>query len=243
MQDFSENSNDNKQAHLSGTEQPQSSPDREYQQLAIIGRLTANIVHELNNPMQTISGCTTLALEDIANTDELVQYLNLIQTASGRAMEIIALVRSLYAHANSAPKIADVHGLIQSLMPLLKDDLNHKGLVLNIVPPARSVCAAVVDPAVRLALLNLILDLNQYLTTAQAKFYPLGFFKTETAAVLEFILPVEEPALLEKMSGSYHTLDLLTQTHGSLSVKVIAGQTSVQVILPGEIEEGKTYGG
>jgi hypothetical protein len=243
MQNFAENGHINNHPLVTGTERSVPLTDREPQQLEIIGRLTANIVHELNNPMQTIRGCASLALEDISNADDLIQYLNRIQQASGRAMDLIVLVRSLYAQSNGAARGANLPELFQSLMPLLKDDLNRQGVELIIASQAQPVFGTVVEPAVRLLLLNLVLDLDQFLADCHIKNYDLRVFKNETAAGFEFTLPVEEPQLLDKLCSSIFTRSQCKQTNGTLSVKVQEGCTKVRVILPAVIEEGTSQGG
>lgn len=64
------------------------------EKLAALGRMTASVAHEINNPIQVIQGCLTLALEDLtSNPQSAITYLNIVQTEIDR---IAALARRMH---------------------------------------------------------------------------------------------------------------------------------------------------
>jgi len=70
---------------------------------ATLGRLTASLIHEINNPMASIQGMLKLASEDPANSAQVKTYLEMslqetkewLNSSTGFGMLIILMTRLL----------------------------------------------------------------------------------------------------------------------------------------------------
>lgn len=70
------------------------------EKMAALGRLSASVAHEINNPLQVIQSGLTLFknhLQDIQAEDKLANYLEVIQQEIGRISNITHHMRSFYA--------------------------------------------------------------------------------------------------------------------------------------------------
>jgi hypothetical protein len=234
MQDSFNRTNGSIDPPLSTTAAPTSPLDLETRRLALIGRITANIVHEMSNPMQAIRGGTTLAMEDINNSASVLEYLQLIQQGTDRTLVLIKLIHSLYAPEQSPLQSLDLEEFILNLKPIVNDDLNHKGLTLQVIRPAEPIYVQVLESFFELALLNLLLTFNRILASLKCKNYSVRLFHEGLSGCVEFSLPPKinfDPDgqnLFEiQFSQSY-----LQKMGGSLSLKTTNEQTLVRVVIP-----------
>ncbi len=69
----------------------------------LIGRLTASLFHEINNPMQAIHGAMALALEELDAPESIEAYVNLSQREAQRVIDLIQQVRSIYRPHSDQP--------------------------------------------------------------------------------------------------------------------------------------------
>ncbi len=81
--------------------------------LAAIGRLTASLVHEINNPMQTIQGALTLALENPRDAAEVDSYLRVSLQESERVVRIADRIRAIYSPSPHSPQVTDVNRAVE----------------------------------------------------------------------------------------------------------------------------------
>ena len=234
MQDFINRTNGSFDPPLSTTAAATSPLDLETRRLALIGRITANIVHELSNPMQAIRGGTTLAMEDLDNTASVLEYLQLIQQGADRTLVLIKLIHSLYAPEQSALQSMDLEEFIQDLKPIVNDDLNHKGLTLQVIRPTEPVFVQAMRSFFELALLNLVLTFNQILASIKCKNYSLKLSHEDLTGCMEFSLP---PKIISDPDGQnlfeiQFSESYLQKMGGSLSIKNTNEQTLVKIVIP-----------
>jgi C4-dicarboxylate-specific signal transduction histidine kinase len=156
---------------------------------AILGRLIPIIVHEVNNPMQAISGAAALGLEEVENPASVSEYFTLIENQSKRVMALTALVRSLYSSARTNQQLIDVFHSFDAIMLLIKDDLNRNGVHLEIVPPDSTLFIQGNESEFQLALLNIMLDLDAWMNLHGVKSYQIRFEKKTSLAIVDFLIP------------------------------------------------------
>ena len=99
---------------------------------AIVGQLTSTLIHEINNPMQTIRGAVSLALEDLNDTETLDTYLNLSLQESDRILGSIALIRRIYLQETDEPVPINVNSILQELLTLITKKLSQCQIELNL---------------------------------------------------------------------------------------------------------------
>lgn len=95
--------------------------------LALVGELTASIVHEIQQPLTAIGANTEAASIYLANTHngshhELTPILNDIRDATQSAAEIIERLRSLARKRPMEPQPVDLNELVAGVMRLVSAD-------------------------------------------------------------------------------------------------------------------------
>lgn len=101
------------------------------ERLAIVGRLTASLSHEINNPMQAIRGALTLALEELYNPKELTTYIQMSLAESERVVQLIDRMRQIYRPRYSIPDIVDVNHVLQEALNIAHKELRRQRVKLE----------------------------------------------------------------------------------------------------------------
>ncbi len=103
------------------------------EKMSALGRLVASIAHEINNPLQSIQGCLTLAEEELADRrrqDKLENYLHVAEGEIDRIAAIVRRVREFYRPANQDWHITDLHTALESVLALTNKQLQHSDIVV-----------------------------------------------------------------------------------------------------------------
>ncbi len=101
---------------------------------AIIGRLTASLFHEINNPMQAIQGSMSLALEELeelAGSELLRAYLELSLEESHKVVQLIARARRVYRPETSVLTTFDLNYLLHEATVLTNKYLTQRKVDLE----------------------------------------------------------------------------------------------------------------
>ena len=91
------------------------------QKLAMAGRLSASIAHEIHNPLDSISNLLYLLQQD-PSKDEVAHYLQLAQTELMRVTHITRTMLSLYRESK-APVPVELKDLLQGILLLMEPRL------------------------------------------------------------------------------------------------------------------------
>jgi GAF domain-containing protein len=95
--------------------------------LAVVGRLTASLAHEINNPMQAIQGALSLALEERHDPEALREYIDLSQEQADRVVQIVGRLRQIYRTGEDALAAVDVNKILQEAIIVSHKELQrHK---------------------------------------------------------------------------------------------------------------------
>lgn len=87
-----------------------------------LGKLAANLTHELNNPMDAIRRYVGLALDKASAEDTLTrEYLGKARKAIRRAIRIIHSLLELAASSKNPVRLVEVHDLILQSLEVLED--------------------------------------------------------------------------------------------------------------------------
>lgn len=95
---------------------------------AAVGRLTASIAHEINNPLQSVQGCLALVdeeMEDGQNWAEIQQYLEIAGNEIERIAAIVGRMRDFYRPVREHRQPTDVHAILDSVLALSRKELQH----------------------------------------------------------------------------------------------------------------------
>ena len=101
------------------------------ERLAAIGVLVSGIAHELNNPLQTISGFSELLQHDESITDRARGDLALIHQESARASAIIRNLSRFGRQQESTPAPVNLSDVIASVIELRQRRLSEEGILLE----------------------------------------------------------------------------------------------------------------
>jgi signal transduction histidine kinase/DNA-binding response OmpR family regulator len=88
--------------------------------LAAIGELAANVAHEINNPMTSILGYTTLLYDETPMSSPRKETLKLIQTESLRIREIVRALLDFSRQRDFAMEPVDIRQAVRDTLALIQ---------------------------------------------------------------------------------------------------------------------------
>jgi two-component system NtrC family sensor kinase len=104
------------------------------EKMAALGRLVASISHEINNPLQSIQGCLTLAGEEMAGDMRQVKmsrYLGVAEDEIERIAAIVRRVRDFYRPSKEEQTLTDLHEVLEGVLELAGKQLQHSDVVVE----------------------------------------------------------------------------------------------------------------
>ena len=104
------------------------------EKMGALGRLTASLAHEINNPLQAMQSCLTLAterLEDIPHGEKLDRYLSIIGDETERVSNIVRRVSGFYRPAREELRLTDLHTVLESTLQLVGKQLQHADITVE----------------------------------------------------------------------------------------------------------------
>ncbi|MCD6345590.1 MAG: GAF domain-containing protein, partial [Anaerolineae bacterium] len=104
------------------------------EKMGALGRLTASLAHEINNPLQAMQSCLTLAterLEYIPHGEKLDRYLSIIGDETERVSNIVRRVSGFYRPAREELRLTDLHTVLESTLQLVGKQLQHADITVE----------------------------------------------------------------------------------------------------------------
>jgi PAS domain S-box-containing protein len=104
------------------------------EKMTALGRLTASIAHEINNPLQAVQGCLTLTEEELAGErrqDKVGRYLGIVGSEIQRIAAIVQRMRDFYRPAQEGLVSTDLNGVIESVLELVNKQLQHSSVTVE----------------------------------------------------------------------------------------------------------------
>jgi GAF domain-containing protein len=160
------------------------------ERLATVGRLTATLSHEINNPMQAIRGALSLALEDLDDRAELEIYLNLCLVESDRIVKLVNQMRQIYRPHNDTAEKVDINHLITEASSIAYKELNrqHVNLELKLAPQLPHILA--IAHQLQLVFLNTLLNIGQAINKVSRGKLEVRSYSTAEALWVDFATDV-----------------------------------------------------
>ncbi len=88
------------------------------EKLAAMGRLTASIAHELNNPLQAIQNCLHLILHRSLDQEKQRKYLAMAQEEVERLITTVQRMLDFYRPSTRQHRATDVHQVVDDVLAL-----------------------------------------------------------------------------------------------------------------------------
>jgi two-component system NtrC family sensor kinase len=130
------------------------------ERLAAIGVLLSGIAHELNNPLQAISGSAEILLRDPGASPDMRADLELIHKESARASGIIRNLSRFSRQQGAAPSPTSLRDVIASVVELRQRRLHDQQIALVVDAPAEARTMAVLAE-LQQVVLNLVVNAEQ----------------------------------------------------------------------------------
>jgi PAS domain S-box-containing protein len=95
------------------------------EKMAALGRLVASLAHEINNPLQAVLGCLTLAREELEESPdpnygngEISSYIDIAEGEIDRISEIVHRMRDFYRPTRNGTQRTDIHEILEKVLEL-----------------------------------------------------------------------------------------------------------------------------
>lgn len=129
------------------------------ERLATVGRLTASLSHEINNPLQAIQSSLTLAGEEIENSEEVLEYLRIAQQEVTRVIGLLNRMRQIYRPQSTTPSSIDLNKLLGEALLTARKELSRENVTLSeALTPNLPVFTGIADQ-LNLAFLSILLNI------------------------------------------------------------------------------------
>jgi len=93
------------------------------EKMAAVGRLTASIAHEINNPLHSIRNCLHLAGREELSVEDQREYLQMASDEMERLMHTVRQMLDFYRPSALDRKPSDINELIDGVLNLLEKQL------------------------------------------------------------------------------------------------------------------------
>ncbi len=127
------------------------------EKLAVAGRLTASIAHEINNPLQGVRNCIHLATRDDIPGDMRKKYLDMTQQELERLMTTVQRMLDFY-RPSAEFKPVHVLDLLEHVLNLLGQQLRDRKINVSTSWPARLPSIRAISNQIEQVFINLILN-------------------------------------------------------------------------------------
>ena len=219
------------------------------EKMGALGRLIASISHEINNPLQSIQGCLTLAKEELESPirpEKIERYLDIAEDEIERIATIVRRVREFYRPSGQEHAPTDIHQTLESVLELSGKELQHSYVdVARIWDPAIPQIVANPD-YLKQVFLNLVINAIDAMpnggnltirTILDHKSISIEFADTGIGMSPEIQTRLFEPFFTTKAHGSGLGLSIsygIIQEHnGQILVQSDVGKgTTFTIVLP-----------
>lgn len=129
------------------------------EKLAIVGRLSASLTHELSNPLQSVMGCLGLAAEALAAGRSAERYLHVARGELRRAADIVSRMRDILRPSLAQDREpTEVQDLVEHVLTLVERKCADLRIGIVWRPAAELPAPIVVSDQIIQVILNIVLN-------------------------------------------------------------------------------------
>ena len=129
------------------------------EKMATVGRLTASIAHEINNPLQSVQNCLHLAGRDDLPEEKRKEYFNLSRVELDRLMTTVQRMLDFYRPAAASdPERVSLQEMLSHVLGLVAAQMRERGVEVQVSIPANLPKIRAVSAQLQQVFLNLILN-------------------------------------------------------------------------------------
>ena len=227
----------------------------ESERLALIGQLSANVAHELNNPLQGIVTYSHLLLERQPREDSTTEFIQKIAIQANRCRDIIRGLLDFSRQRKPDKTVCNVNSVLQECVSLVKDQALFHNIQLE-ESLQDDIPMAVIDPSqIERVFMNMIINAAEAMEDGGRlslathydpahRLIEVEFRDTGQGIPEENLERIFDPFFTTKDAGHGTGLGLaisygiIKEHRGSISVESVAGQgTTFTIRLPVTIEQ------
>ncbi len=131
------------------------------ERLATVGRLTASLAHEINNPLQAIKGAMVLALEELDDPKALQDYINLSAEQADRVTQLVSRMRQIFRPQSDSLEMVNVRYILQEVIAVSRKEMNRQNVQVQTDFAVDLPSVMVVSNQLHLVFLNIILNFSE----------------------------------------------------------------------------------
>ena len=126
--------------------------------LALIGRLTAALAHEINNPLQAIANTLYLVQHRPLSDEKRQRYLEMAQQETERVIAGVRRMLDLYRSSGQGKRPVALHHILDQALQQARDVLRERGIVVRCLYAPDDLRVSGFAGHLRFACYNLILN-------------------------------------------------------------------------------------
>jgi signal transduction histidine kinase len=211
--------------------------------MAAVGKVSARVAHEVNNPLAIIKTAVRIIRNQSAPDSPTTGSLQMIEEEIGRIARIIQELLEFSRPPTPVQEWVQVNAVIQSLEPLLEQDLREKQIALKIILEPELPLVFISSDQLKQVVLNLVRNAEDAMpqggelvirTVQQGQFIELGIADTGCGIPAEHRGHIFDPFFTTKRRGKGVGLGL------SVSYGIITA-ASGRVEVESEVGKGSTF--
>jgi signal transduction histidine kinase len=216
------------------------------QRLAELGKLVADMAHEVNNPLMVISGNAQVALMEHIENQDLKNNLELMLQESLRAKNIIQRLLKFSRPSKGLLKEVDIHKSIDEIIALLERQFNVHGIEIRREYVKNPPLLILDEHQLQEVFVNLFNNAREAMpkggvieisSSLEEEYLKIDFKDTGIGIPQEIIGRIFEPFFTTKEKGTGLGLPLcygiIKSYNGDLEITSVSGQgTTISILLP-----------
>ncbi len=128
------------------------------EKMAAVGRMTASIAHEINNPLQAVQNCLHLASRNELDVHKRQEYLEMTKMELDRLMQTVQRMLELFRPSGLDPVQLDVGHLLRRVVELMSPQLEVRKIRVTLGISSKLPTIMAVGSQLQQVFINLILN-------------------------------------------------------------------------------------